>query len=105
MSAPFTNRQNAWWSRLRPGAFEGTAVRDVCHHHIYDPHHPEWFLHMDYDTDPQKGAEAKTAVFTKVVSEGLKFHGYHFPYPGIGTIVDHGDGTFRCMPDMLTPRL
>ena len=78
---------------------------DVCHHQIYDPYHPEWFFHMDYDTNPQQGADAKRAIFAKVVAEGIRYHGYHFPYPGIGTIRDHGDGTYRFLPEMVTPRL
>lgn len=78
---------------------------DVCHHQVYDPHHPEWFFHMDYDTNPQQGATAKKAIFEKVVAEGIRFHGYHFPFPGMGTMIDHGDGTYRFIPEMVTPRL
>lgn len=78
---------------------------DVCHHQVYDPHHPEWFFHMDYDTDPQQGADAKVAIFQKVVAEGIRFHGYHFPFPGLGVIVDHGDGTYRFHGEAVTPRL
>ena len=78
---------------------------DVCHHQVYDPVHPEWFFHMDYDTDPQQGADAKMAIFKKVVAEGLRYHGYHFPYPGLGQIVDIGDGTYRFHTEPVTPRL
>lgn len=78
---------------------------DVCHHQVYDPVHPEWFFHMDYDTDPQQGAEAKVSIFRKVVAEGIRYHGYHFPYPGLGQIVDVGDGTYRFHAAPVTPRL
>lgn len=78
---------------------------DVCHHQIYDPLHPEWFFHMDYDSDPAQGAAAKRAIFAKCVAEGIAFHGYHFPYPGMGEMLDHGDGTYRFRPVMLNPRL
>lgn len=78
---------------------------DVCHHEIYDPIHPEWFFHMDYDTDPQQGTEAKRAIFAKVVAEGIRYHGYHFPFPGLGRILDHGDGTYRFHSEPVTPRL
>lgn len=78
---------------------------DVCHHQVYDPVHPEWFFHMDYDTNPQRGADAKTAIFTKVVAENIRYHGYHFPFPGLGHIVDMGDGSYRFHAEPVTPRL
>lgn len=78
---------------------------DVCHHQVYDPVHPEWFFHMDYDTNPQQGADAKKAIFEKVVAENIRFHGYHFPFPGLGHIRDHGDGTYRFQSEPVTPRL
>jgi glyoxylase-like metal-dependent hydrolase (beta-lactamase superfamily II) len=78
---------------------------DVCHHQVFDPQHPEWFFHMDYDTNPQQGADAKSAIFAKVVAEGIRFHGYHFPYPGIGDLVRVEDGTYRWNGEAVTPRL
>lgn len=78
---------------------------DVCHHQVYDPVHPEWFFHMDYDTNPQQGADAKANIFRKVVEEGIRYHGYHFPYPGIGEIIDMGDGTYHFLAEPTTPRL
>lgn len=78
---------------------------DVAHHHIFDPVHPEWFFHMDFDTDPELGARAKTDIFSRVAKEGILYHGYHFPFPGIGDIVPHPDGTYRWFGDQFTPRL
>jgi glyoxylase-like metal-dependent hydrolase (beta-lactamase superfamily II) len=78
---------------------------DVCHHQVFDPYHPEWFFHMDYDSNPQQGADAKSAIFSKVVDEGIRFHGYHFPYPGLGDIVPAEDGTFRFHAEPVNPRL
>jgi glyoxylase-like metal-dependent hydrolase (beta-lactamase superfamily II) len=78
---------------------------DVCHHQVYDPYHPEWFFHMDFDTSPEQGAASKRAIFEKCVAEDILFHGYHFPYPGMGEMVDHGDGTYRFLPTLVNPRL
>ncbi|WP_137932344.1 MBL fold metallo-hydrolase [Mesorhizobium comanense] len=78
---------------------------DVAHHQIYDPAHPEWFFHMDYDSDPEMGAAAKSAIFAKAVDEGIRFHGYHFPYPGLGDMVRRPDGTYRFHPQTMNPRL
>ncbi|WMS43779.1 MBL fold metallo-hydrolase [Acuticoccus sp. MNP-M23] len=78
---------------------------DATHHHVFDPHHPEWFFHNEFDSNPAQGAEAKATVFRKAVDERLRFHGYHFPYPGLGIIIPADDGSFRYLPDMPTPRL
>ncbi len=78
---------------------------DVCHHQVFDPHHPEWFFHMDYDTNPQEGAKAKAAIFAKVVAEDIRYHGYHFPYPGLGDIYRVEDGTYRFHEEAVNPRL
>ncbi len=78
---------------------------DLAHHHIFDPHHPEWFFHNDYDTNPQQGADAKAEVFARAVDEDIRFHGYHFPYPGLGVMRRAADGTYRFHGDTLTPRL
>lgn len=78
---------------------------DVAHHHVYDPLHPEWFFHMDFDSDPQQGADAKDAIFNRVVDEGIRYHGYHFPYPGLGDMTREDDGTYRFHAEQVTPRL
>ncbi len=78
---------------------------DVAHHQIYDPVHPEWYFHMDYDSDPEQGATAKATIFRRAVDEGIRFHGYHFPYPGLGDLVRESDGTYRFFPEPVTPRL
>lgn len=78
---------------------------DVAHHQVYDPVHPEWFFHMDYDSDPEQGAKAKAEIFQRVVDENIQFHGYHFPYPGLGTIEAQGDGTYLFHAHPPTPRL
>lgn len=78
---------------------------DVAHHQVFDPYHPEWFFHMDYDSDPELGARAKSEIFARVVDEKIRFHGYHFPYPGIGDMERVEDGTYRFHGDAVTPRL
>lgn len=78
---------------------------DVAHHQVYDPIHPEWFFHMDYDSDPQMGADAKSAIFARVVDENIRYHGYHFPFPGIGDMERVEDGTYRFHGEPVTPRL
>ena len=45
------------------------------------------------------------SIFKKVVAEDIRYHGYHFPYPGIGRIVDMKDGTYRFHAEPVTPRL
>tara|TARA_R110002126_G_scaffold291803_1_gene459363 strand:+ start:189929 stop:190831 length:903 start_codon:yes stop_codon:yes gene_type:complete len=78
---------------------------DVAHHQIFDPIHPEWFFHMDYDSDPQLGADAKSEIFARVTDENIRYHGYHFPFPGIGDMERAEDGTYRFYGEPVTPRL
>jgi len=78
---------------------------DVAHHQVFDPVHPEWFFHMDYDSDPAMGAEAKAEIFARVVDEGIRYHGYHFPFPGIGDLERVEDGSYRFHGEPVTPRL
>lgn len=78
---------------------------DVAHHAIFDPIHPEWAFHSEYDTDPALGAQSKAELFAQVVRDDIRFHGYHFPFPGLGRIVDAGDGTYRFVADPVSPRL
>jgi glyoxylase-like metal-dependent hydrolase (beta-lactamase superfamily II) len=77
---------------------------DAAHHHIFDPVHPEWFFHMVYDSDPQMGADAKAAIFARVVDENIRYHGYHFPYPGLGDMERVEDGTYRFHGEPVSPR-
>lgn len=78
---------------------------DVAHHQVFDPSHPEWFFHMDYDTSPEQGAAAKSSIFAKVVAEKIRFHGYHFPFPGLGDVLPMEDGTYRFHAEAFSPRL
>jgi glyoxylase-like metal-dependent hydrolase (beta-lactamase superfamily II) len=78
---------------------------DVAHHQVFDPIHPEWFFHMDYDSDPQLGADAKSEIFARVVDENIRYHGYHFPFPGIGDMERVKDGTYLFHGEAVSPRL
>jgi hypothetical protein len=60
---------------------------------------------MDYDTNPQQGTDAKSSIFSKVVAESVRYHGYHFPYPGLGDMVRVEDGTYRFHAQSVNPRL
>lgn len=77
---------------------------DAAHHQVFDPIHPEWYFHMEFDSDPDMGTDAKRKIFDKVVKEGIRFHGYHFPFPGLGEIEAKEDGTYRFHAELFTPR-
>jgi len=57
---------------------------DLAHHQVFDPHHPEWFFHMDYDTDPALGAAAKAEVFAKGGCGEYPLPRVPFPLPRAG---------------------
>lgn len=90
---------------FRSGEEKVVFTGDLAHHQVYDPVHPEWFFHMDYDTNPQQGADAKAEVFARVADEGIRYHGYHFPYPGLGDLERQPDGTYRFHAHVPNPRL
>jgi hypothetical protein len=39
------------------------------------------------------------------VDNNIRYHGYHFPYPGLGDLERAEDGTYRFHGEAVTPRL
>lgn len=78
---------------------------DVAHHQVFDPVHPEWYFHNQFDSDPPLGAKSKAMIFAYAVDNGIRFHGYHFPYPGLGDLTRGADGTYRWHAQPAVPRL
>lgn len=72
---------------------------DVAHHHVFDPHHPEWYFHNDYDSDAEMGAETKAKIFAMAADEDIRLHGYHFPFPGLGKMQRTSAGAFQFTSD------
>src|SRR5262249_29169759 len=51
---------------------------------------PGW--HGQYDQNPQMAEASRRALLERVVAEKMPICGYHFPFPGAGTIAKDGSG-------------
>ena len=69
-------------------------VADVAHH-PFQLACPQWS--PEFDTDKTQASETRRAVFQRVASDGLLFSAYHFPFPGVGHIVEQ-DGVLQWQP-------
>jgi glyoxylase-like metal-dependent hydrolase (beta-lactamase superfamily II) len=56
---------------------------------------PEWQL--SFDTDPERAVATRRRIYDMAVAERLLVTGYHFPFPGFGTIEKAGAG-YRVIP-------
>jgi glyoxylase-like metal-dependent hydrolase (beta-lactamase superfamily II) len=63
-------------------------LMDTAVHYLVGPEEPDWALAVEMD---QKAAAAtRRRLFKQAAEEKLLVAGYHFPFPGIGRIVEHG---------------
>ena len=70
-------------------------LMDAAVHYLVGPEEPDWALAVEMD---QKGAAAtRRQLFKQAHDERLLVAGYHFPFPGIGRIVEQGS-SWRFVP-------
>lgn len=69
-------------------------VADAAHH-PFQLACPQWSPELD--ADKAQAAETRRAVFQQAAHEGALFSAYHFPFPGVGHIVER-DGTLSWQP-------
>jgi glyoxylase-like metal-dependent hydrolase (beta-lactamase superfamily II) len=78
-------------------------LADVTHHHVISLERPRF--EFAYDTDRQQAVATRLRMLDMLAVNRIQFIGYHFPFPGIGHVVKHGDA-FRYVPTaMNTARL
>lgn len=51
---------------------------------------PNW--HLGFDADGAQAEETRRNLLAMIADEKMSVFGYHFPFPGIGTIVRQGEG-------------
>ncbi|MDX2016735.1 MAG: MBL fold metallo-hydrolase [Planctomycetota bacterium] len=66
------------------------VMSDIVHHHVAMFARPEWTI--AFDTDPTLAVQTRRRVFDMIVSEKMRAHGYHMPWPGLGRIGRRGEG-------------
>lgn len=73
-------------------AFDGpealVITGDVVTNEIVSFEHPRW--RFGNDTDPQAAIRTRAAFVDRIASDRLKLLGYHFSYPGLGTVETNG---------------
>ena len=50
---------------------------------------PGW--HGQYDQDAALAEKSRRALLDRVIADKIQICGYHFPFPGAGTIAKDGD--------------
>ncbi|WP_158291724.1 MBL fold metallo-hydrolase [Lampropedia puyangensis] len=61
---------------------------DVSHHAVIEPAHPEWSF--SYDSDVALAKVTRADVFRDIAAKDYLILGCHFPFPGLGRIVQDG---------------
>jgi glyoxylase-like metal-dependent hydrolase (beta-lactamase superfamily II) len=68
---------------------------DICHHYGLLFPNPRWKYKWDIDAD--MAVQSRLKCFNMAVDKKLTLIGFHFPFPGIGSILRDGEG-FRYVP-------
>lgn len=68
---------------------------DTAVHFIAGLERPDW--HTGADLDKKQAVETRKRLLTQAAEEQLLVAGYHFPFPGIGRVLQQGNG-FRYVP-------
>lgn len=70
-------------------------LMDTAVHYIVGPEEPDWAMGVEMDTDA--AAATRRRLFAQAAEQNLLVAGYHFPFPGLGRIIDDGNA-WRYVP-------
>jgi len=76
--------------RIGSGADSVLVFGDAMHSYVVSVHKPYW--QVAFDGDPQVGAATRVALVKNSAANGQRLYSEHFPFPGIGKIVEGKDG-------------
>ena len=65
-------------------------IGDSMHSYVVSVRKPSW--HVMFDTDQEVGAASRAALVARVASSGQRIYAVHFPFPGVGKIVQEKGG-------------
>jgi len=68
---------------------------DTAVHYIVGPEQPDWALGVEMDM--AAAAATRRTLFSRAADEKLLVAGYHFPFPGVGRIIEQGSA-WRFVP-------
>lgn len=70
-------------------------LMDTAVHYLVGPEEPDWALGVEME--PEAAAATRRRLFKQAAEEKLLVAGYHFPFPGIGRIIEQGP-SWRYVP-------
>ena len=70
-------------------------LMDAAVHYLVGPEQPDWALAVEMDQ--AVAAQTRRRLFKQAAEEELLVAGYHFPFPGIGRIIEQGSA-WRFVP-------
>jgi glyoxylase-like metal-dependent hydrolase (beta-lactamase superfamily II) len=76
------------------------VIGDAMHDAVLHVERPEWTSMGD--ARRQQTVDTRLNVLTRLANERLRFHTYHFPFPGIGYIRKNGEDGFGFEPERWT---
>jgi glyoxylase-like metal-dependent hydrolase (beta-lactamase superfamily II) len=76
--------------RIGSGADRVLVFGDAMHSYVVSVRRPAW--HVAFDGDQEIGATTRMALVKSSAASGQRLYSEHFPFPGIGKIVQGKDG-------------
>ncbi|WP_297775499.1 MBL fold metallo-hydrolase [uncultured Roseovarius sp.] len=73
---------------LKSGDASLLHLMDAALHHLVGPEEPDWALAVEMH--PDTAAATRRRLFQQAADAGTLVAGYHFPFPGLGRIVEMG---------------
>lgn len=70
-------------------------MSDIAHHFLISLKYPTF--QMSFDSMPDVAVETRQTLLKLALDQSLQVFGYHFPFPGLGYVMEDGDG-FRFLP-------
>jgi glyoxylase-like metal-dependent hydrolase (beta-lactamase superfamily II) len=80
---------------LSDGGEKLLHLMDTAVHYLVGPEQPDWAMGVEMDVE--KAAETRRRLFRQAAEEKFLVAGYHFPFPGVGRIVEQG-AAWRYVP-------
>jgi glyoxylase-like metal-dependent hydrolase (beta-lactamase superfamily II) len=74
------------------------ATGDTMHDPILHLTHPEWTSIGDLSR--AKTAETRRKLLTVLARDRIRFHSFHFPFPGVGRVRATAEGAFEFVPEL-----
>ncbi|APX13541.1 MBL fold metallo-hydrolase [Tateyamaria omphalii] len=66
---------------------------DFANHYVWSLAHPDW--EVRFDMDKEAAAATRKQLLDMMATDRTAFIGYHMPWPGIGYVVQNGEGGYR----------